>query len=214
MIQWKFNKDIVLEISKTSAKTPIILSSDKEKSPITISQDKVKTNSTQKDSVNASTQMQLLNLARQFVIDGALLPKEKQLTLEDRSRKRERITYLRKQQNLESIIQRAVQYCSDDEVGERADQDWFNNYTYLAEDVSNKTMQDLWAKILAGEISSPGSFSLKSLQAFKTMSINEAKLLAKACSLAIKDQSKRNIRIISGASQTPGLFNFFNKNTI
>ena len=38
---------------------------------------------------------------------------------------------------------------------DKADPDWFNTFTQLAEDVSNKTMQDLWAKILAGEISQP-----------------------------------------------------------
>ena len=164
------------------------------------------------NAANPSTQMQLMGLAKQFVIDGALLPLEKQPPIEERSRKRERIAHLRKQQNLENIIQRAIKYCSDNEVADRADQDWFNNFINLAEDISNKTMQDLWAKILAGEISSPGSFSLKSLQAFKTMSINEAKLLAKACAIAIKDPSKKSMRIISGASQTPGLFNFFSKN--
>lgn len=164
-----------------------------------------------KNSNNASTQMQLIGLAKQFVIDGALIPESKQATLEERSIKREKIAYLRKQQNLEMIIQKAVQYCSDNEVADRADKDWFNNFISLAEDVSNKTMQDLWAKILAGEISSPGSFSLKSLKAFKDLSIHDAKLLAKACAVAVKDKAQKNLRIISGAYQTPGLFNFFSK---
>ena len=44
------------------------------------------------------------------------------------------------------------------------------------------------------------------------MSITDAKLLAKACSLAVSDKTKKNIRIISGAYQTPGIFNFFSKN--
>jgi uncharacterized repeat protein (TIGR03899 family) len=72
-------------------------------------------------------------------------------------------------------------------------------------------MQDLWAKILAGEVSKPGSFSLKTLQTFRTMGITEAKLLAKACSLAMSDTRRKNIRVISGAYQVPTLFNFFNK---
>lgn len=199
-----------MKVSKTSAASPISLPVKNEKSVIT-SQDNSNNKSNTQSAANPSTQMQLMGLAKQFVIDGALLPLEKQPPIEERSKKRERITHLRKQQNLENIIQRAIKYCSDNEVADRADQDWFNNFINLAEDVSNKTMQDLWAKILAGEISSPGSFSLKSLQAFKTLSINEAKLLAKACAIAIKDQSKKSMRIISGASQTPGLFNFFSK---
>ncbi|MEW6991820.1 TIGR03899 family protein [Colwelliaceae bacterium 6441] len=198
-----------MKISKTSTTSPITLTVESEKKIITTPSSGQK--SSTQNSANTSTQMQLMGLAKQFVIDGALLPVDKQLPIEERTKKRERITYLRKQQNLENIIQRAVQYCSDNEVTDRADQDWFNNFINLAEDISNKTMQDLWAKILAGEVSSPGSFSLKSLQAFKTMSINEAKLLSKACAVAVKDPSKKNMRIISGASQTPGLFNFFSK---
>lgn len=200
-----------MKVSKTATTSPINLPVENENTVIT-SQENTSNKSKTQNSANPSTQMQLMGLAKQFVIDGALLPLEKLPPIEERSKKRERITHLRKQQNLENIIQRAIKYCSDNEVADRADQDWFNNFINLAEDVSNKTMQDLWAKILAGEISSPGSFSLKSLQAFKTMSMNEAKLLAKACAIAIKDQSKKSMRIISGASQAPGLFNFFSKN--
>lgn len=168
-------------------------------------------NSGKKSSVGLSSQMQLLGLAKKFVLDGALISTEKQMPLEDRARKRERLNHLRQQQNLEAIIHKAVPYCSSSEITARADQDWFNSYITLAEGVSNQIMQELWAKILAGEISKPGSFSLKALKAFRTMSINEAKLLAKACGVAVKDQSKKNIRIISGTYQTPGVLNMFDK---
>ncbi|GLX78946.1 TIGR03899 family protein [Thalassotalea insulae] len=199
-----------MKITKTSSTTPTTVTSPKASSQV-ISADKVTPESKTQHNANPSSQMQLLGLARQFVIDGALLQADKQQPIEERARKRERLLQLRKQQNLESIIHKSIQYCSDSEVTDRADQDWFNSFTTLAEDVSNKTMQDLWAKILAGEITAPGSFSLKSLQAFRTLSINEAKLLSKACSLAVKDQYHKSMRIISGASQMPGLFNFFSK---
>jgi uncharacterized repeat protein (TIGR03899 family) len=163
-------------------------------------------------NTNDSSQMQLLGLAKSFVLDGGLLSLEKQMPLEDRTQRRARIGALRKQQNLEEIIKKSLSYCSTTEVTDKADPDWFSTFTQLAEDVSNKTMQNLWAKILAGEITQPGSFSTKTLKVFREMSITEAKLLSKACSLAISDQAKRNIRIISGAYQTPGLLNFFSKN--
>ena len=164
---------------------------------------------TQKET---SSHTQLLRLAKTFALDGAMLPVEKQMPLEDRTLKRERLSKLRKQQNLETIIQQAITYCSDAEATNKADPDWFTHYIKLAEDVTNKTMQDLWAKILAGEITQPGAFSLKALTLLKSMSITEAKLLAKACALAIKDNSKKNIRLFSGSYQKPRLFNIFNKN--
>ena len=158
-----------------------------------------------------SSQKQLLGLARKFSLDGAFIPEEKQAPIEDRSFRRIKLHELRQQQNIEAIVLRAIKYCSDDTVAERADQDWFSSYITLAEGISNKTMQDLWAKILAVEVSTPGSFSLKTLKAFRDMSITEAKLLAKACSLSMKDSRKKNIRLISGAYQIPKLLNFFNK---
>lgn len=168
---------------------------------------KTKSNST----ANVSSQKQLLGLARKFSLDAALLPENKQAPLEDRSYRRNKLNELRQQQNMEAIVLRALQYCSNSTVTDRADQDWFSSFVALAQDISNKIMQDLWAKMLAGEISHSGSFSLKTLQAFRSMSMNEATLLAKACSLAVTDTRKKNIRVISGAYQTPKFLNFFNR---
>ena len=200
-----------MTISKTSSTTSIApvpgIKAGKGISP----EAKTSNASTKKTAAGVSSQMQLLGLAKQFVLDGALIAAEKQMPIEDRARKRERLIHLRKQQNLETIIQKTLAYCSDSEITDRADQDWFNSYLSLAEDISNRTMQDLWSKILAGEISQPGSFSLKALKVFRSLNINDAKLLAKACGLAVKDQNKKSIRIISGVYQKPGLFNMFDK---
>lgn len=162
-------------------------------------------------SAAKSPQKLLLSLAKKFHLDGGLLPIEKQAPIEDRSFRRVKLNELRKQDNIETITMRALQYCSNNQATTNTDQDWFANFIHLAEDISNKTMQDLWAKILAKEVSHPGSFALKTLKAFRLMSIFEAKLLAKACSLSVADAQRRNIRIISGAYQIPKLVNFFNK---
>lgn len=199
------------DINEPSA-SEIVVNNESNKSAVV----KKETSSTQssgnKKSAGISSQMQLLGLAKSFVLDGGVVSLEKQMPLEDRAQKRVRISALRKQQNLESIIQKSLAYCSSTEVTDKADPDWFVTFTQLAEDVSNQTMQNLWAKILSGEISQPGSFSAKTLKTFRSMNITDAKLLAKACSLSVSDQTKKNIRIISGAYQTPSLFNFFSKN--
>ena len=171
----------------------------------------IRSKSSASATANASSQKQLLVLAKKFSLNAAFLPENKQAPLEDRAYRRKNLDELRKQQNMEAIVLRAIQYCSDETITDRADQDWFSSFVTLAEGISNKSMQELWAKILAGEVSQPGSFSLKTLQTFRTMSITEAKLLAKACSLAMTDTRKKNIRVISGAYQIPTLFNFFNK---
>jgi uncharacterized repeat protein (TIGR03899 family) len=164
-----------------------------------------------KKSTESATHKQFFKMTQQFGLEAPLLPIEKQMPVEDRSIKRERLSILRKQENIEAIMEKTFAFCANKSIDKRPDLDWFNRYITLAEDVSNNTMQDLWAKIFAGELSRPGSYSLKALKVFRDMSIVDAKLLAKACSLAVKDQSKKNIRIISGTYQQPGLFNFFAK---
>ena len=61
----------------------------------------------------------------------------------------------------EKIMALALDYCPDYVADIDVDPDWFQFYCELVQNISTHSMQKLWAKILAGEISNPGSFSLK-----------------------------------------------------
>jgi uncharacterized repeat protein (TIGR03899 family) len=189
--------------------TDISVVKDNEQALVKAPQQEVNKNKT---APAISAQRQLLGLAAKFNVEGGLVADNKKIPLQDRTQIRVQKDLLRKQQNIEAIIKCSVQYCSNQQVVDRADHDWFCRFIDLCNNISNKTMQDLWAKILAGEMASPGSFSYKSLKAFQTMSMIEAKLFAKACSLSIKDHSRQSMRIISGGYQPPNLLNFFKKN--
>jgi len=168
--------------------------------------EKAETQNTSKKVVNdTSTQRQLLNLAKQFSLVDGLRSPEKQIPIIERVTRHDQACKIRKQQNLEAIIYQALEYSSADEIADRADADWFNNFILLAENIGNPSMQALWAKILAGEIAKPGSFSFKALNVFKNMSMTDAKLLAKARSLSVKDINSNAMRIISGVYQKPTL---------
>lgn len=159
----------------------------------------------------AGASQPVINLAKKFAIAGALFPEDKQPLIEERTVKRARLSQLRKQNNIENIMKKTLGYCANSDIKQKTDYDWFSRYIALSEEVSNPTMQDLWAKILAGELTKPGSFSFKALQVFRDMSIHDAKLLAKACSLAIKEPQNKGIRLLTGVYQQPGLLNFFTK---
>lgn len=47
---------------------------------------------------------------------------------------------------------------------EEVDPDWLNNFGRYAEMASSEKVRDLWAKVLAGEVRHPGSFSLTTLR--------------------------------------------------
>ncbi|QOL25981.1 TIGR03899 family protein [Thalassotalea sp. LPB0316] len=169
------------------------------------------TASERKTKTGHSSAKQLLTLAKSFAIDGSLLPPEKQMPLQDRVAKRALTSAQRQQLNLEGIIVKAVNYCSTSKIVEQVDADWFAQFMELAQGVSNKTMQDLWAKILAKEISYPGAFAIKTLKVFKDLSIHDAKLFAKATAIALRDNAGRHYRILSGSYQVPSLWNSFDK---
>lgn len=166
---------------------------------------------TRSKSAESPVHKQFFNITQQFGLEGTLLPIEQQMPIEDRCNKRARLSDLRKQRNIEAIMEKTYRFCASKHLDKKTDLDWFNHFITLAENVSNNIMQDLWAKILAGELSRSGTYSLKALKVFRNLSIVDAKLLAKACSLAVKDQTKKSIRLISGSYQQPGLLNFFNK---
>lgn len=56
------------------------------------------------------------------------------------------------------------------------DFDWFMRMFDAVGTVSNADMQQLWAKVLAGEVQAPGSFSLRTIETVRNLTAAEAKL--------------------------------------
>jgi len=67
------------------------------------------------------------------------------------------------------------------------DPDWITKWVSKAENVTNIDMQELWAKVLAGEIKKPGSFSKRALDSLFNMSCDDAKSFQKIVSLSSMD---------------------------
>lgn len=85
---------------------------------------------------------------------------------------------MKKQQNIESVINRAaselsaVASVSDIPV----DEDWISEFFNCVANISNPQMQILWGKILAGEVENPGQFSRRTLDSLKKLTQKEAEL--------------------------------------
>ncbi len=86
-----------------------------------------------------------------------------------------------KQDNIENIINYAYEELKQEEniTSEPVDEDWTIRFFNCVEDISNEEMQKIWAKILAGEIKQPNTFSLRTLNIMKNLSQKEAKLFQK-----------------------------------
>ncbi|MBL0238096.1 MAG: DUF2806 domain-containing protein [Saprospiraceae bacterium] len=108
-------------------------------------------------------------------------------TLEVRTQSRVNYKEAKKQLNLENITSIAAEELKNEEevVNEPMDENWKTRFFNIAEDVSNEEMQAIWGKILAGEITKPKSYSLRTLDLLKNLSKEEAECFIKFGQFAI-----------------------------
>lgn len=96
---------------------------------------------------------------------------------------------LRKQQNIESVVEKAYNELLNEKSisSESLDEDWIFNFFNFAGDISVDKMQEIWGKILVGELKKPNTYSLRTLNTLKNMSQEEAKLFQTLAQFIIKD---------------------------
>lgn len=87
--------------------------------------------------------------------------------------------------NFNGIVKLATSEISDEANPGDIDPEWAENFRDHAEKVSTKEVQQVWAKMLAGEINKPGSFSKRTMSILADMSAYECEAFAKLCSFSI-----------------------------
>ncbi|KAA5971980.1 MULTISPECIES: DUF2806 domain-containing protein [unclassified Pantoea] len=100
-----------------------------------------------------------------------------------------RLDYLnrKKQGNLEKVTTYAArELISEELVSEKAvDEDWITSFFNNAENITSDSMQQLWGRILAGEVKEPGTYSLRTIDFVRTLSQADAKIIQKVSPLII-----------------------------
>lgn len=112
-------------------------------------------------------------------VEMAAIRKEGELkTAEIAKRADYRMRYreLQRQANLESVIARGLAHAPDVGATEPVDPDWLAKFFDECQDVSNETMQNVWGKMLAGEMAKPGSYSMRTLALVPVLTQRDAKL--------------------------------------
>lgn len=96
----------------------------------------------------------------------------------------------RKMNNTISVVDLAqTQFTEGEQASdEPVNSDWLNRFFSIVEDVSDKDMQQLWARILAGEVKRPKSYSLRTLELLKNISPKEAEVINLASEYLIEEQ--------------------------
>lgn len=86
-----------------------------------------------------------------------------------------------KQKNIEDITGKSLAYLSEGAKPENMERDWLVDFFDKGRLISEKEMQELWARILAGEASVPGSFSKRTLREVASMSKEDADAMNSVC---------------------------------
>ena len=99
--------------------------------------------------------------------------------IQQRALNRFLIQQTKKQANIEEITKAAIQDLPEDAQVESIEEEWIIDFFSKCENVSDKNMQSLWAKILSGEATKPGSFSKRTVLLVSSLDRKDAELFAK-----------------------------------
>lgn len=127
-----------------------------------------------------------------FYADGKI--NARQYTEEEilfRAEQRRIADSIRQEKNLEKVLEntsnelQSVENVSDEDV----DDDWISRFFSIVKDISNEEMQFIWGKILAGEITAPKSFSLRTLETLRNMSTEDAQTFQRIIPLVLHNEN-------------------------
>jgi len=119
-------------------------------------------------------------------------PEDGTLVLEQvspESRIEQRLDYQerKRQRNIEQVTAvAAAELAEEVEVPDGApDEDWVTRFFASVQDISSEQMQELWGRILAGEIKQPGAYSFRTLEFLRNLTRPDAALIEKLSALTV-----------------------------
>lgn len=87
----------------------------------------------------------------------------------------------RRQENMEEITKKALPQLKSESDPSRMEDDWVTNFFDKSRIISDKDMQDLWARVLAGEANSPGTYSKRTVNFLGDLDKRDAELFLALC---------------------------------
>jgi len=87
----------------------------------------------------------------------------------------------KKQDNIESITEKALPQLTESSSPKDIEDDWITNFFDKCRIISDDEMQLLWSKVLAGEANTPGTYSKRTVNSMASLSKFDATLFVKLC---------------------------------
>jgi hypothetical protein len=103
----------------------------------------------------------------------------------------------KKQQNIESITEKALPLLGKQASPQNMEADWITNFFDKSRIVSDEDMQQFWAMVLAGEANSPGRFSRKTINVLADIDRSDAEAFTLLCTFSWMIMEERTLLIYS-----------------
>lgn len=86
-----------------------------------------------------------------------------------------------RQKNIEDITAKALPQLAQESDPSKMENDWITNFFDKARIISDKEMQELWSRVLAGEANFPGTYSKRTVNFLSDLDKSEAQLFSRFC---------------------------------
>lgn len=111
-----------------------------------------------------------------------------EIETEERIRKRLAAKEMRRQENIDTVVEIAANDLDISSVSEKnVDEDWATRFFDIVQDVSKDEMRVLWGRILAREVEKPSSFSMRTLETLRNLSVFEAKTFERVAPFVMRN---------------------------
>lgn len=136
---------------------------------------------------NADAQAYRIEVIAEAERTKILIEDDTKFEVLERAKKRIFLQEINKQINIEEVVSKAIPHLKDNDTEEVVDKDWSTKFFQKAQDITSSNVQEKWARILANEISSPGTTSIRTMEVLSVLSKSEAEKFEILCSLVSSD---------------------------
>jgi len=113
-----------------------------------------------------------------------------------RAEKRRQREEIIEQENMESIVGKAIPYLQENANPENMDNSWVMNFFKKSRIESDNKMQELWAKVLSGEANSPGKYSKRTVNLLEEIDKRDAELFSTLCRFCFGFPAEEQIPLV------------------
>jgi hypothetical protein len=108
----------------------------------------------------------------------------------------------RRQRNREATVAGAVRALPEHVSDAPVDPDWVAHFFDCCQDIGDEQMHVLWGRLLAGEVTNPGTYSRQTLATVRLLSKEDADLFTRVCGAAWSCEREISPFLVSDASTT------------